>query len=58
MFLDRPDIAAGEALAGLLRAGNAGSNTTADHIAVLGQALESLPPQSARGRITRTHHRS
>ena len=28
MFLDRPDIAAGEALAGLLRAGNAGSNTT------------------------------
>src|SRR6476659_9701194 len=31
MFLDRPDIAAGEALAGLLRAGNAGSNTTADH---------------------------
>src|SRR6478672_1291973 len=43
MFLDRPDIAAGEALAGLLRAGNAGSNTTADHIAVLGQALESLP---------------
>src|SRR5450755_3317230 len=26
-FLDRPDIAAGEALAGLLRPGNAGSNT-------------------------------
>lgn len=26
VFLDRPDIAAGEALAGLLRAGNAGSN--------------------------------
>jgi hypothetical protein len=44
MFLDRPDIAAGEALAGLLRAGNAGSNTTADHLAVLGQALDSLPP--------------
>jgi hypothetical protein len=43
MFLDRPDIAAGEALAGLLRAGNAGSNTTADHITVLGQALDSLP---------------
>ena len=39
VFLDRPDIAAGEALAGLLRAGNAGSNTTADHITVLGQAL-------------------
>jgi hypothetical protein len=45
MFLDRPDIAAGEALAGLLRAGNAGSNTTADHITVLGYALESLPPR-------------
>lgn len=43
VFLDRPDIAAGEALAGLLRAGNAGSNTTADHITVLGWALQSLP---------------
>jgi hypothetical protein len=42
-FLDRPEIAGGEALAGLLRAGNAGSNTTADHIAVLAQALASLP---------------
>lgn len=44
VFLDRPDIAGGEALAGLLRKGNAGSNTTADHISVLGQALASLPP--------------
>jgi len=44
VFLDRPDIAAGEALAGLLRKGNAGSNTTADHISVLDQALASLPP--------------
>jgi hypothetical protein len=43
VFLDRPDIAAGEGLAGLLRPGNAGSNTTADHITVLNQALESLP---------------
>jgi len=42
VFLDRPDIASGEALAGLLRSGNAGSNTTADHITVLGQALASL----------------
>jgi len=41
--LDRPDIAGGEALAGLLRAGNAGSNTAADHIAVLDMALEALP---------------
>ncbi|MCI4674066.1 IS1380 family transposase [Candidatus Mycolicibacterium alkanivorans] len=42
-FLDRPEVAGGEALAGLLRAGNAGSNTAADHITVLGWALESLP---------------
>jgi hypothetical protein len=44
VFLDRPDIAAGEALAGLLRAGNAGSNTTADHLSVGDQALAALPP--------------
>lgn len=42
-FLDRPEIAGGEALAGLLRKGNAGSNTAADHISVLDQALASLP---------------
>jgi hypothetical protein len=44
VFLDRSDIAAGESLAGLLRPGNAGSNSAADQITVLGQALESLPP--------------
>gem|GEM_PF-2751864 len=43
VFLDRPDIAGGEALAAMLRAGNADSNTTADHIQVLGEALLSLP---------------
>src|SRR5258705_5826200 len=43
VFLDRPDIAGGEALAGLLRSGNAGSNTAVDHVTVLGWALESLP---------------
>ena len=42
-FLDRPDISSGEALAGLLRTGNAGSNTAADHITVLDMALASLP---------------
>lgn len=42
-FLDRPQIAGGEALAGLLRKGNAGSNTAADHVTVLQQALDSLP---------------
>ena len=44
VFLDRPEIAGGEALAGVLRPGNAGSNTAADHITVLRWALESLPP--------------
>jgi hypothetical protein len=38
-FLD----ATGEALAGLLREGRAGSNTTADHITVLDAALAQLP---------------
>jgi hypothetical protein len=47
-FLDRPDIAGGEALAGLLRPGNAGSNT-ADHIAVLNMALAALPEQARPG---------
>jgi hypothetical protein len=32
-----------EALSGLLRAGRAGSNTTADHITVLDQALTQIP---------------
>ena len=38
-FLDRPEIAGGEALAGLLRAGNAGSNTADGHITVLDQGV-------------------
>ena len=42
-FLDRPEIAGGEALGGLLRTGNAGSNTASDHIIVLEQALAALP---------------
>jgi hypothetical protein len=42
-FLDRPEVSGGEALAGLLRPGNAGSNTAADHITVLDQALAALP---------------
>jgi hypothetical protein len=32
-----------EALAGILRPGNAGANTAADHLTVLGQALAQLP---------------
>ena len=42
-YLDRPDVAGGEALAGILRPGNAGSNTTADHVAILAMALSALP---------------
>ena len=45
-FLDRPDIASGEALAGIVREGRAGSNTTADHVTVLDMALVSLPAQA------------
>lgn len=42
-YLDRPDISGGEALAGMLRPGNAGSNTAADHRTVLQMALAALP---------------
>lgn len=42
-FLDRPEISGGEALAGLLRNGNAGSNTASDHVIVLRRALAALP---------------
>lgn len=42
-YLDRPDVAGGEALAGILRPGSAGSNTAADHIAILTLALSALP---------------
>lgn len=42
-FLDRPEISSGEALAGILRPGNAGSNTAADHITVINQAIDALP---------------
>jgi hypothetical protein len=34
----------GEPLAGMLRRGSAGSNTTADHLEVLGAAITALPP--------------
>lgn len=36
----------GEALSGILRPGNAGSNTVADHVKVLELALEQLPAQA------------
>jgi hypothetical protein len=45
-YLDRPDTSGGEALAGLLRPGNAGSNTAADHVTVLDLAIAALPAQA------------
>jgi hypothetical protein len=44
-FLDNT----GEALSGLLREGRAGSNTTADHITVLDQALAQIPDPVRHG---------
>jgi hypothetical protein len=49
-WLDRGD-GTGEALAGILRAGNAGSNTAADHIDVLAMALLALPKAARTGPI-------
>jgi Transposase DDE domain group 1 len=52
-FLDHGPDGTGEPLSVLLRPGNAGSNTAADHIAVLRQALRQLPshrPGSRPGR--------
>jgi hypothetical protein len=48
-FLDET----GEQLAGLLRPGNAGSNTAADHVQVLDEALAQLPLELWRGRRKR-----
>ena len=42
-FADHGPAGTGEPLAVLLRAGNAGSNTAADHIAVTREALRQLP---------------
>jgi hypothetical protein len=38
----------GEPLAGMLRPGSAGSNTTADHLTVLDAAIAALPPKHRR----------
>jgi Transposase DDE domain group 1 len=46
-FLDNTN----EALAGILRTGRAGSNTAADHVTVLDQALGQLPEEARAGRI-------
>ncbi|WP_282006085.1 IS1380 family transposase [Propioniciclava sinopodophylli] len=47
VFVDHGRDGTGEPLALLLRPGNAGSNTAADHITVLRQAFKQLPGRSA-----------
>ena len=49
-FADHGPGGAAEPLAGLLRPGNAGSSTAADHIAVLDAAIAQLP-DADRGRV-------
>ena len=45
-------VGSGEPVAGLLRPGNAGSNTAADHITTTQLALAQLPKKYRRGRRT------
>ncbi|MDX2565304.1 IS1380 family transposase [Streptomyces sp. TX20-6-3] len=51
-FVDHGSGGSGEPVAGLLRPGNAGSNTAADHITTTRLALAQLPKKYRRGRQT------
>ncbi|MFE5189910.1 IS1380 family transposase [Streptomyces sp. NPDC056628] len=51
-FVDHGPGGTGEAVAALLRPGNAGSNTAADHIVTAQLALAQLPKKYRRGRQT------
>lgn len=51
-FVDHGSDGSGEPVAGLLRPGNAGSNTATDHITTARLALAQLPKQYRRGRRT------
>jgi hypothetical protein len=51
-FVDHGSAGSGEPVAGLLRPGNAGSNTAADHITTAQLALAQLPKKYRRGRRT------
>ncbi|MFF4278839.1 IS1380 family transposase [Streptomyces kronopolitis] len=51
-FVDHGSVGSGEPVAGLLRPGNAGSNTAADHITTAQLALAQLPKKYRRGRQT------
>ncbi|MBT2511727.1 IS1380 family transposase [Streptomyces sp. ISL-98] len=51
-FVDHGQDGSGEPAAALLRPGNAGSNTAADHITAAGLALAQLPKRLRRGHQT------
>ena len=51
-FVDHGSEGGGEPVAGLLRPGNAGSNTASDHIETARLALAQLPAKYRRGRRT------
>lgn len=51
-FVDHGPGGTGEPVAALLRPGNAGSNTAADHITTAQLALAQLPKKNRRGRQT------
>ena len=51
-FVDHGQAGSGEPVAALLRPGNAGSNTAADHIETAQLALAQLPQRLRRGRQT------
>jgi hypothetical protein len=53
-FADHGREGAGEPAAGLLRPGNAGSNTAADHIDAARLALAQLPKKYRRNRTARS----
>lgn len=53
-FVDHGIAGSGEALAGLLRPGSAGSNSAADHISVLDAALAQLPAHERAHVLVRT----
>lgn len=53
-FVDHGVHGSGEALAGLLRPGSAGSNSAADHISVLDAALAQLPEHERAQVLVRT----
>ena len=53
VFVDHGPEGTGEPLTVLLRKGNAGANTAADHIAVVADALRQLRPMLPAGSVGR-----